>query len=83
MSVQCACRDEISYRPVEGEDARKLDQMFNRRKCLMEVNPGRVLIPQKYEEMGQSIRAMEVRPSDVWIISYPRTGDDNQLIHAD
>ncbi|GFG36054.1 hypothetical protein Cfor_01722 [Coptotermes formosanus] len=72
-------RDEIWYRFLEGEDARKLDQMFNRHKCLIEVNPGRMLMPQKYEEMGHYIRAMEVRPSDVWVISYPRTGDENSF----
>jgi hypothetical protein len=48
--------------------------MFNRQMCLIEVNPGRLLLPSKYEELGDRIRAMEVRPSDVWVISYPRTG---------
>jgi hypothetical protein len=78
---QCVGRGEIWYRTLEGKDARKLDQMFNRHQCLIEVNPGRVLVPQKYKELGLCIRAMEVRPSDVWIISYPRTGDENSFSH--
>jgi hypothetical protein len=49
--------------------------MFNRQNCLIEVNPGRMLLPEKYKELGDRIRAMEVRPSDVWVVSYPRTGD--------
>ncbi|KDR09671.1 hypothetical protein L798_00767, partial [Zootermopsis nevadensis] len=65
---------ELSYARLEGDDARKLDRMFNRQMCLIEVNPGRLLLPPKYEELGDRIRAMEVRTSDVWVISYPRTG---------
>lgn len=67
-------RSELSYARLEGDDARKLDRMFNRQMCLIEVNPGRLLLPPKYEELGDRIRAMEVRTSDVWVISYPRTG---------
>ncbi|XP_033609943.1 luciferin sulfotransferase isoform X2 [Cryptotermes secundus] len=67
-------RGGIRYTPLEGEEARKLDRMFNRQNCLIEVHPGHVLLPSKYEELGDRIRGMEVRSSDVWVVSYPRTG---------
>ena len=70
----CICRSDILCTRLEGQDARKLDQMFNRKNCLIEVNPGRVLLPPEYEELAEKIRDMKVRADDVWLTSYPRTG---------
>ncbi|PSN58317.1 hypothetical protein C0J52_00106 [Blattella germanica] len=67
-------RGKLWYSRLEGEDARKLDQMFKRENCLIEVNPGKVLLPPIYEEFGDTIRNMDVRSDDIWLVSYPRTG---------
>lgn len=67
---------------LEGDDARKLDRMFNKETCLIQVNPGGMLLPPKYEEIGDRIRAMEVLPSDVWVISYARTGVEPHFYHS-
>ena len=70
-----ACRHDILCSRLEGEDARKLDRMFNRNNCLIEVNPGKILLPPEYEELADRIRGMKVHPDDVWLASYPRTGE--------
>jgi (2Fe-2S) ferredoxin len=75
LVVPSVCRSGIWYTRLEGQDARKLKKMFNMENCFVEVNPGHMLLPSKYEELADRIRTMEVRPSDVWVVSYPRTGD--------
>lgn len=64
----------VTYREVEGTARKTIDSLFGVERCLIEVNPGACLLPSKYEEMGQRIYDMEVRPDDVWVVSYPRTG---------
>lgn len=64
----------IKYNKVDGMYAEKLDTLFGVKNCLIEVNPGKVLIPPKYQEFGERIMNMTVRPDDTWLVSYPRTG---------
>ncbi|KAL0276598.1 UNVERIFIED_CONTAM: hypothetical protein PYX00_004141 [Menopon gallinae] len=64
----------ITYERIEGEDADKLDELFGVKDCLIEVNPGHVLLPPDFQEIGQRIVDLEVREDDVWLVSYPRTG---------
>jgi hypothetical protein len=66
---------EITFKEVEKEYALKLEKLFGTEGGgLIEVNPGRVLVPHAYKDAAQRIRDLEVRPDDVWLISYPRTG---------
>ena len=64
----------VRYDRLEGALAERLDSMFGIPGCLVEVNPGRVLLPPKYIDLGQRIKDLDVRPDDVWVVSYPRTG---------
>lgn len=64
----------VTYEKLENETGSKLDAMFGLQDCLLRVNPGRVVIPPKFKDMGEAIRNMEVRPDDVWVVSFPRTG---------
>lgn len=64
----------VRYDDLEEQYAKRLDDMFGVQHCLIEVNPGKCILPPKYKDMGQRIRNMEVRPDDVWLVSYPRTG---------
>jgi len=66
---------QIKYGKVDENVSKKLDKLFGVENCLIEVNPGNVLLPPKYEEIGERILNLEVRPDDVWLISYPRTGE--------
>lgn len=64
----------ITYTHLEGPIAKKLDTLFGVKDCLIEVHPGKVLIPPKYKDLGERIRNMTVRPDDTFLVSLPRTG---------
>jgi phage major head subunit gpT-like protein len=69
---------ELTFSKVEGLYADKLEKIFGvEGGGMIEVNPGRVLVPPKFEDIAQRILNLEVRPDDVWLISYPRTGKSN------
>lgn len=65
---------QIKYDKVDENVLKKLDELFGVENCLIEVNPGNVLLPPKFEEIGERILNLEVRPDDVWLVSYPRSG---------
>ncbi|XP_039285780.1 luciferin sulfotransferase [Nilaparvata lugens] len=64
----------IKYGRPEPVFAHKMDALFKRKDCMIEVNPGSVLLPPKYQDIGERIINLEVRPDDVWLVSFPRTG---------
>jgi len=66
----------IKYENLEDKFAKRLDDLFGVKGCLIEVNPGKCILPPKYKDLGQRIKNMEVRPDDVWLVSYPRTGNN-------
>jgi len=65
----------ITYDPLDTELSERIDTLFGHKNCLIEVNPGHVLMPPRYKEIGDRIRKLDVRPDDVWVVSYPRTGE--------
>jgi len=66
---------QLVYKKVEGPMALKLESLFGLKEGgLIEVNPGKVLVPPKFKDVAQRILDLEVRPDDVWLVSYPRTG---------
>ncbi|CAH0395138.1 unnamed protein product [Bemisia tabaci] len=71
---------DISYKNLEGPVAKKLDTMFGVENCLIEVYPGKVLVPPKYKDLGERIRKMTVRPDDTFLVSLPRT-DERLLVN--
>ncbi len=36
--------------------------------------PGDVYLPKKFASMAERIYNMEVRPDDIWILTYPKSG---------
>ncbi len=36
--------------------------------------PRGILMPKRYESLAEEIYNMEVRPDDVWMITYPKAG---------
>lgn len=67
-------RPRIEFKRLPLDLAEKIDSLFNVKNCLIEVNPGNVLMTPKYEDLGERILDMKIRPDDVWMVSYPRTG---------
>ncbi|XP_023245064.1 sulfotransferase 1 family member D1-like [Copidosoma floridanum] len=64
----------ISYTTIEGTIGKKLDKMFGVKYSFLRVKPGDCLLPPQYVFIGSRIRDLEVHDSDVWMVSYPRTG---------
>ena len=64
----------ITYSTVDGSLGQKLDKMFGVKYSFLKVKPGNCLLPPQYVFIGPRIRDLEIRDSDVWLVSYPRTG---------
>lgn len=68
-------RSVLTCSKLDSEMGDLLDRMFDRKGYHVEINPGNVIMPENYMKIGQDILDMEVQDSDVWICSYPRTGE--------
>lgn len=66
---------KIYCTPQRGPIGEKLDKFFRRENGFVDVNPGNVIMPRKYAEICEEIIESHVRKDDVWMISYPRTGE--------
>lgn len=64
----------LTFHPLVGPFAEKVDKYFGIKGSLIEINPGKVLLPPQYSKIGQSILDAPVREDDIWLLSYPRTG---------
>jgi hypothetical protein len=68
----------LQYVPT-GSDS-ELDRLLNQffmppfRKGYVRIGPNEVLMPVRYVEYADRIEDMEVRDSDVWVVSHPKTG---------
>ncbi|XP_048001533.1 luciferin sulfotransferase [Leguminivora glycinivorella] len=67
-------KPNLSFSKLDNETGELLDRMFEKKDCMVEINPGRVILPADYMTIGQDILDMEVLENDVWMCSYPRTG---------
>ncbi|KAJ2941483.1 hypothetical protein O0L34_g14530 [Tuta absoluta] len=67
-------RPSLTFSKLDAETGTLLDRMFEKKDCMVEINPGRVILPADYMTIGQDILDMEVLEDDVWMCSYPRTG---------
>lgn len=67
-------RSTLTFSKLDAETSEILDRMFKKEVTMIEINPGRVVLPTDFKTIGQEILDMEVNESDVWMCSYPRTG---------
>ncbi|XP_058056074.1 luciferin sulfotransferase [Anopheles bellator] len=65
---------ELEYRSLQGDVCDQLERFFGRRDHFIEVNPGRVVMPRRFAELGDSIHTLPIRSDDVWLMSFPRAG---------
>lgn len=65
---------QIVCNPLCGTVGERLDNFFQRNNGFVEVNPGGVIMPKKFQDICHEILDSHVRSDDVWMISYPRTG---------
>ncbi|XP_063706115.1 luciferin sulfotransferase-like [Culicoides brevitarsis] len=64
----------VQCNPLEQQINVKLDKMFQKKNCFIQVQPGNITLPSKYAEIAEAILDLEIRKDDVWVVSYPRTG---------
>lgn len=64
----------LCYKLLDDSIVDRLDSFYNKNNSFIEVNPGNVVMPRIYQDIGDQILNFEVRQDDVWMISYPRTG---------
>lgn len=67
---------QYAHAGSDNEQDRLLNQFFTTpfRKGYVRVGPNKVLMPVYYLEFADRIEDMEVRDSDVWVVSHPKTG---------
>lgn len=54
----------------------KLEKVFNEENCLVEYNPGNFIMTPKLKDISQPILDFKVRKDDIWMLSFPRTGNE-------
>ena len=72
-----------------SEDEKAEKRKFFDNDNSMEVDmirstPGDVFMPSSYEKMAERIYNMELRPDDIWVVTYPKCGTTwSQVNHQD
>ncbi|KAJ6635541.1 Luciferin sulfotransferase [Pseudolycoriella hygida] len=64
----------LTYKSLDDSIADRLDSFFNKNNSFIEVNPGNVIMPRLFQDIGDEVLSFNVRQDDVWMVSYPRTG---------
>ncbi|XP_037039110.1 sulfotransferase 1C4-like [Bradysia coprophila] len=66
---------KLCYELLDDSIADRLDSFYNKtNNNFIEVNPGNVVMPRIYRDIGDQVLNFDVRHDDIWMISYPRTG---------
>ncbi|XP_055586748.1 luciferin sulfotransferase [Uranotaenia lowii] len=65
---------KLEYRKVQTVAAERLERFFHKTDAFVEVHPGSVIMPVRFQEIGEDILKLDIRKDDVWLLSYPRTG---------
>lgn len=69
---------EQKFIPLEPDtDMNKLFHKYfvnDYRKGYVQVGEKKVILPKLYEKIADKIENLEIRDSDVWIVTYPKSG---------
>lgn len=63
----------IQYNQLD-DNVGERDKLFKRQNSFVEVNPGQVIMPKQYCEIGEEVLDSTVHASDIWLVSFPRAG---------
>lgn len=64
----------LKFLNLDDDAGEALDRMFEKKDCMILVEPSGAILPADYTKIGQDILEVEVLEDDVWMCSYPRTG---------
>ncbi|TRY80471.1 hypothetical protein TCAL_13353, partial [Tigriopus californicus] len=67
----------FTFQTVSREDEEAKRKVFKEGSLelnVTQVMPGRIILPKTYEEDAKRIYNMELRPDDIWIVTYPKCG---------
>lgn len=65
---------QLTFKELDKEIGARIDALFPKKECFIEVLPGHVVVPRKFTDIAEFIRELPIYEDDVWMISYPRTG---------
>lgn len=65
---------DLVFKELDKEVGERIDALFPKQNCFIEVLPKNIILPRKFVEIGESIRNLKTYSDDVWMVSYPRTG---------
>lgn len=64
----------IEYNQLDDDVGQRLDELFKRQNSFIEVNPGKVIMPKQFCEIGEEVLDSAVHADDIWLVSFPRAG---------
>lgn len=72
----CAMSDKREYSKPDGESAELLNKYFLTKFRTGYVKCKDVVLPEYFRDFGDRIREMDVRFDDIWVCSFPKTGEN-------
>lgn len=70
---------KVKIEDLEESISRRLIKTFQVNSAFVKVE-GNIILPQKYCEIADDIKNLKIRKSDVFLCSYPRTGDTERQL---
>ena len=68
----------ITTQPISKEEAARLQSVYDplghKGDWLIRTNPGNVTLPDSYEKLKERYKNWQVRPDDVYLLSFPKSG---------
>ncbi|PSN57720.1 hypothetical protein C0J52_00308 [Blattella germanica] len=66
----------ITYKELKGQEEQHIASIYGNQLKFIKANPGSIIFPSTFALVGDKIQNFKVRPDDIWILAYPRTGSN-------
>ncbi|CAF4938682.1 unnamed protein product [Pieris macdunnoughi] len=72
----------LKFKWLDQETQKTMRKLFpGERGGFVRIGPKGYLVTERYKEMAADIYNMEIRPSDVWVVTYARSDARRQFYH--